>query len=125
MQCCHFLIFLCSIGISSTNYIKLLFSHIVMLSGLDIVRRDWCQLAADAGKAVINIIMTDKSEDSRLAEIQEHLESLQKALNEGNVALKDLEITKQLTKDPSDYPDKKSLAHVQVIDLLFILHIQL
>merc|ERR1719474_2014059 len=84
------------------------------LKGLDIVRRDWCQLAADAGKAVINIIMTDKSEDSRLAEIQEHLESLAKALNEGKVALKDLEITKQLTKDPSDYPDKRSLAHVQV-----------
>ena len=81
---------------------------------MDIVRRDWCQLAADAGRAVINIIMTDKSEDTRLAEIQEHLESLGAALKEGKVALKDLEITKQLTKDPSDYPDKKSLAHVQV-----------
>ena len=82
--------------------------------GLDIVRRDWSQLAADAGKAVINIIMTDKSEDTRLAEIQDYLESLKTALNEGKVQLKDLEITKQLTKDPSDYPDKKSLAHVQV-----------
>ena len=85
-----------------------------LILGLDIVRRDWSQIAADAGKAIINIIMTDKSEDSRLAEIQEHLESLATALNDGKVALKDLEITKQLTKDPSDYPDKKSLAHVQV-----------
>ena len=49
-----------------------------------------------------------------MSEIQEHLESLKTALLEGKVALKDLEITKQLTKDPSDYPDKKSLAHVQV-----------
>ena len=81
---------------------------------MDIVRRDWCQLAADAGKAVIDIIMTDKAEDTRLSEIQEHLESIKTALHEGKVALKDLEITKQLTKDPSDYPDKKSLAHVQV-----------
>ena len=84
------------------------------LKGLDIVRRDWCQLAADAGRAVINIIMTDKSEDTRLSEIQEHLEGLKTALLEGKVNIKDLEITKQLTKDPSDYPDKKSLAHVQV-----------
>ena len=38
--------------------------------GLDIVRRDWSQFAADAGKAVIDIIMSDKSEDSRLSEIQ-------------------------------------------------------
>ncbi len=84
------------------------------LKGLDIVKRDWCQLAADAGRAVINIIMTDKAEDTRLSEIQEHLEGLKTALLEGKVNIKDLEITKQLTKDPSDYPDKKSLAHVQV-----------
>jgi len=37
---------------------------------LDIVRRDWSQFAADAGKAIIDIIMTDKSEDLRLSEIQ-------------------------------------------------------
>ena len=42
----------------------------MLLSGLDIVRRDWSQFAADAGKAVIDIIMTDKAQDNRLAEIQ-------------------------------------------------------
>ena len=42
----------------------------MLLSGLDIVRRDWSQFAADAGKAVIDIIMTDKAQDTRLAEIQ-------------------------------------------------------
>merc|ERR1712038_1561641 len=36
------------------------------------------------------------------------------ASNSGNVSLSDLAITKQLTKDPEDYPDKKSLSHVQV-----------
>jgi len=84
------------------------------LKGLDIVRRDWSQLAGDAGRAVINIIMTDKAEDARLSEIQEYLEGIKTALLEGQVALKDLGITKQLTKDPADYPDKKSLPHVQV-----------
>ena len=38
------------------------------------MRRDWSQFAADAGKAIIDIIMTDKSEDLRLSQIQEHLE---------------------------------------------------
>eukprot|EP00090_Calanus_glacialis_P016583 TRINITY_DN25936_c0_g1_i4.p1 TRINITY_DN25936_c0_g1~~TRINITY_DN25936_c0_g1_i4.p1 ORF type:complete len:1464 (-),score=583.40 TRINITY_DN25936_c0_g1_i4:126-4448(-) len=84
------------------------------LKGLDIVRRDWSQLAADAGKTVISIIMTDKAEDARLSEIQDHLEGLKTALLDGKVALKDLGITKSLTKDPADYPDKKSLPHVQV-----------
>ena len=96
------------------------------LKGLDIVRRDWSQLAADAGRAVINIIMTDKAEDARLSEIQDHLEGLKTSLLDGKVSLTDLCITKSLTKDPADYPDKKSLPHVQVsLDsflALFILH---
>ena len=46
--------------------------------------------------------------------MQQHLEGLRAKLVEGKVALKDLAITKSLTKDPSDYPDKKSLPHVQV-----------
>jgi len=39
---------------------------------------------------------------------------LKTALLDGKIALKTLGITKQLTKDPSDYPDKKALPHVQV-----------
>jgi hypothetical protein len=39
------------------------------------------------------------------------------SLLDGKVALKDLAITKQLTKDPSDYADRKSLPHVQVKQL--------
>ena len=46
--------------------------------------------------------------------LQEHLEGLRVALLDGKVALKDLAITKQLTKDPNDYADKKALPHVQV-----------
>ena len=84
------------------------------LKGLDIVRRDWSQLAADAGKAVINLILSERSEDARLAEIQQHLEQLRLELTDGKVTLARLSITKQLTKDPADYADKKSLPHVQV-----------
>ena len=47
------------------------------------------------------------------------MEGLKVALLDGKVPLKDLAITKALTKDPSDYPDKKSLPHVQV-GLLFV-----
>ena len=49
-----------------------------------------------------------------MSEIQEHLEGLRVALTDGLIPLKDLAITKQLTKNPSDYPDKKALPHVQV-----------
>jgi hypothetical protein len=47
--------------------------------------------------------------------LQEHLEGLRVALLDGKVALKDLAITKQLTKDPNDYADRKAVPHVQVV----------
>jgi len=84
------------------------------LKGLDIVRRDWCQLAANAGKSILGFILSDLGPDERLSRIHEKLEALASDLKAGQVALNDLGITKQLTKDPEDYPDKKSLAHVQV-----------
>jgi len=84
------------------------------LKGLDIVRRDWCQLAANAGREILNYILSDLSADDRISKIHEKLEALASDLKAGNIALADLGITKQLTKDPEDYPDKKSLAHVQV-----------
>merc|ERR1719186_1561337 len=88
--------------------------EVTELKGLDIVRRDWSGFACEAGKKVIEIIMTDKTQDTRLSEIQENLEGLRVALTDGKIPLKELAITKSLTKDPADYPDKKALPHVQV-----------
>lgn len=84
------------------------------LKGLDIVRRDWCQLAANAGKSILNKILSDCAADDRISFIHEHLEKLAQDLKDGKINLADLSITKSLTKDPNDYPDKKSLPHVQV-----------
>ena len=84
------------------------------LKGLDVVRRDWCTLASNSGKEILNYILSGLAGDERISKIHEKLESLADALNSGKVSLSDLAITKQLTKDPEDYPDKKSLSHVQV-----------
>ncbi len=84
------------------------------LKGLDIVRRDWCQLAANAGKQILNKILSDCAADDRISYIHDSLKNIAEDLKEGKIGLADLAITKSLTKDPSDYPDKKSLPHVQV-----------
>lgn len=84
------------------------------LKGLDVVRRDWCSLASSSGKEILSYILSGLPGDERISKIHEKLESLAEALNSGKVSLSDLSITKQLTKDPEDYPDKKSLSHVQV-----------
>ncbi|TKS87838.1 DNA polymerase alpha catalytic subunit [Collichthys lucidus] len=65
------------------------------LKGLDIVRRDWCDLAKECGNYVIGQILSDQNRDVIVENIQKHL-------------------VEALTKDPQDYPDKKSLPHVHV-----------
>lgn len=82
--------------------------------GLDIVRRDWSQLAAEAGKFILSQILSEQTADERLESIQTHLNKLKEDLVNGKMPLSMLTITKQLTKNPNEYADKHSQPHVQV-----------
>nr|XP_023025122.1 DNA polymerase alpha catalytic subunit [Leptinotarsa decemlineata] len=82
--------------------------------GLDIVRRDWSQLACGAGEYILDHILSDQSPDDRINNIHEYLRKIRKHMEEGQVPISLLVITKQLTKDPKMYTDKNSLPHVQV-----------
>ncbi|CAL7943529.1 unnamed protein product [Xylocopa violacea] len=81
--------------------------------GLDIVRRDWCQLACDIGKKILDQLLSDQPEDNRIEEIFAILQDVAKNVRENKVSLSSLVITKQLSKNPNEYPDTKQ-AHVQV-----------
>ncbi|CAK1548647.1 unnamed protein product [Leptosia nina] len=82
--------------------------------GLDIVRRDWSQLAAEAGKFILSQILSEQSADERLESIQNHLNKLKEDLLGNQIPLSLLTITKQLTKNPNEYADKHSQPHVLV-----------
>ncbi|XP_037135270.1 DNA polymerase alpha catalytic subunit [Syngnathus acus] len=84
------------------------------LKGLDIVRRDWCDLAKECGNYVIGQILSDQSRDIIVENIQKHLVEMGEKVANGDIPLQQYEINKALTKDPQDYPDKKSLPHVHV-----------
>ncbi|XP_069007702.1 DNA polymerase alpha catalytic subunit isoform X1 [Embiotoca jacksoni] len=84
------------------------------LKGLDIVRRDWCDLAKECGNYVIGQLLSDQSRDVIVENIQKHLVEMGEKVARGDVPLSQYEIHKALTKDPQDYPDKKSLPHVHV-----------
>ncbi|XP_077411185.1 DNA polymerase alpha catalytic subunit isoform X2 [Vanacampus margaritifer] len=84
------------------------------LKGLDIVRRDWCDLAKECGNYVIGQILSDQSRDIIVENIQKHLVEVGEKVASGAIPLQEYEINKALTKDPQDYPDKKSLPHVHV-----------
>ncbi|XP_072306789.1 DNA polymerase alpha catalytic subunit [Eucyclogobius newberryi] len=84
------------------------------LKGLDIVRRDWCDLAKECGNYVIGQILSDQSRDVIVENIQKHLVDVGEKVTAGAIPFSQFEIHKALTKDPQDYPDKKSLPHVHV-----------
>ncbi|XP_014254893.1 DNA polymerase alpha catalytic subunit [Cimex lectularius] len=84
------------------------------MKGLDIVRRDWCQLSAEAGKFVLKQILSAQSGDDRIESIHGYLENIRCDLENNKVPLTLLTVTKQLTKAPENYADSKALPHVQV-----------
>ncbi|CAG0901514.1 unnamed protein product [Darwinula stevensoni] len=84
------------------------------LKGLDIVRRDWSGIAISTGRYVVDTILSEGTYEEKLAKIHAHLEVVGKQLQDHMVPLDQLAITKQLTKNPEDYPNKSSLAHVSV-----------
>ncbi|CAB0032425.1 unnamed protein product [Trichogramma brassicae] len=84
------------------------------IKGLDIVRRDWCGLACDIGNQILDQLLSDQASESRLDKIFDILQQCSKNLREGQLPLSLLVITKQLSKNPNEYPNDKKLSHVLV-----------
>lgn len=82
--------------------------------GLDIVRRDWCQLSRDVGQFCLEQILSGRDVEDVTEAVHEHLRTVREQVNAGQVGLDKFVVTKQLTKRIEDYPDAKSQAHVQV-----------
>jgi DNA polymerase alpha subunit A len=84
------------------------------LKGLDIVRRDWCLLSKDCGNFALKRILSGDKEEDVVDSIHAHLKSVRETVHNGQVPMNKFVITKQLTKQPEDYPDAKNQPHVQV-----------
>ncbi|XP_017081983.2 DNA polymerase alpha catalytic subunit [Drosophila eugracilis] len=82
--------------------------------GLDIVRRDWSQLAVMVGKAVLDEVLSEKPLEEKIAAVHAQLGKIKDQIAEGAVPLPLFVITKQLTRAPQEYPNSASLPHVQV-----------
>lgn len=84
------------------------------LKGLDIVRRDWCELAKGIGEKILMRILSGEGKEEAVNWLHSFLEECAKEMNENKVPLQKYVITKGLTKAPQDYPDAKNQPHVQV-----------
>ncbi|GAA6024619.1 hypothetical protein JCM10207_001023 [Rhodosporidiobolus poonsookiae] len=84
------------------------------IKGLDMKRREFSKLSKDASKDVLDMILSAKATEIVIEEIHEYLINLGESVRKGLKPLDDYIIYKRLGKNPEDYPDAKSLPHVQV-----------
>ncbi|BGP49603.1 DNA-directed DNA polymerase alpha catalytic subunit pol1 [Rhodotorula kratochvilovae] len=84
------------------------------IKGLDMKRREFSKLSKDASKDVLDMILSAKATETVVEEIHEYLVDLGEKIRGGLKPLDDYIIFKRLGKNPEDYPDAKSLPHVQV-----------
>ena len=82
------------------------------IKGLDMVRRDWCDLSRNLSGKVLDIILSGNGKEDSAEKIKAEVESFYKNLD--SKGLSEFIITKQLTKTIDKYKDAQTLPHVQV-----------
>ncbi|EAL66301.1 DNA polymerase alpha catalytic subunit [Dictyostelium discoideum AX4] len=82
--------------------------------GIDIVRRDYCDLTKDIGQWVLNLILGGEEKIALFSLIKEYLESVQQQIKDNTLAVEKFIITKTLSKQPEEYNDADIQPHVQV-----------
>ena len=74
------------------------------LKGLDIVRRDWSEIARNEGRTIIKLLLHEQDKEEGVRKIHEHLEKIAAKLEKKLYRTVDFRIQKALTKAPEQYP---------------------
>ncbi|EGG14919.1 DNA polymerase alpha catalytic subunit [Cavenderia fasciculata] len=92
------------------------FKTVIQNKGLDIVRRDWCDLTKTIGNKILEMLLSGEEKESSklLEEIKSFLEQIRKDINEGLVSIDQFIITKTLSANPEAYNDGEHPPHVNV-----------
>ncbi|KAK9761960.1 DNA-directed DNA polymerase alpha catalytic subunit pol1 [Basidiobolus ranarum] len=82
--------------------------------GLDLVRRDWCDLSHDVSNFVLQQIFSGDNREEAVERIHKYLVKIGEDVRNQLTPINKFIINKGLTKNPEDYADAKSQPHVQV-----------
>ena len=84
------------------------------MKGLDMVRRDWCPISKAVGNYVLDQILSGKSREEVVMNLNEYLSDIGEKMKSNQIPLSDYIITKQLTRALSEYSEIKGQPHVAV-----------
>lgn len=82
--------------------------------GLDLVRRDWCRLSKTLGQYVLDQVLSGESKDEVITKIHLKLDEIANQVRKKEVPIEEFVVNKGLNKNIKDYPDAKSMPHLQV-----------
>ncbi|CAK9439383.1 uncharacterized protein LODBEIA_P35310 [Lodderomyces beijingensis] len=84
------------------------------VKGLDMRRREYCQLSKEISTYVLMKILSSEDSENALSEIYSHLEEMRDKIMAHEIPPIKFKINTKLSKDPSSYPNGKSMPQVQV-----------
>jgi DNA polymerase alpha subunit A len=84
------------------------------VKGLDMKRREYCQLSKDVSSELLNAILSGDESEAVITRIHEYLREISTKMREGEVPLNKYTIFTKLGKSPKDYPNGDSMPQVQV-----------
>jgi DNA polymerase alpha subunit A len=84
------------------------------VKGLDMRRREYCQLSKDASAHILNEVFTGDEKEVVVERIHDYLRGLAEKIREGKIPGVKFTIYTRLGKNPEEYPNGKTMPQVQV-----------
>lgn len=84
------------------------------VKGLDMRRREYCQLSKDMSTFVLEKILSDADPEQALSDVYEYLEDMTRKIKDNEIQVDKFKINTRLSKDPNSYPNGKTMPPVQV-----------
>ncbi|KAK6353233.1 DNA-directed DNA polymerase alpha catalytic subunit pol1, variant 2 [Orbilia brochopaga] len=86
----------------------------VEVKGLDMRRREYCQISKDASSSILKEILSGDDPDIVIERIHDYLRSLAQQIRDNAIPISRYTIYTKLSKDPESYPGGKTMPQVQV-----------
>ncbi|KAK6496529.1 DNA-directed DNA polymerase alpha catalytic subunit pol1 [Arthrobotrys musiformis] len=103
---------------SKKKYAALNFSAdgktVVEVKGLDMKRREYCQVSKDVSSCILKEILSGDDPDAVIERVHDYLRGIAKDMRENRIPFSRYTIYTKLSKDPEQYPGGKTMPQVQV-----------
>lgn len=88
------------------------------VKGLDMRRREYCQLSKEISTFILEKILADSDPEQALMDVYDYLEEMSTKIKNGEIPVNKFKINTRLSKDPNNYPNGKTMPPVRVAMLL-------